>query len=78
MVWTYHASYFSFASRSTTGTTHRLGDVRVPTLVVVGDNDVVGSNHVAQAQVLAKRIPNDVPAPHGPPNWKRKTLVSEG
>ena len=22
------------------------------------DNDVVGSNHVAQAQVLAKRIPN--------------------
>jgi pimeloyl-ACP methyl ester carboxylesterase len=26
-------------------------------LVVVGDNDVVGSNHVAQAQVLAKRIP---------------------
>lgn len=40
MVWTYHASYFSFASRSTTGTTHRLGDVRVPTLVVVGDNDV--------------------------------------
>ena len=36
----------------------RLGDVTVPTLVVVGDNDVVRSNHVTQAQVLPKWIPN--------------------
>jgi pimeloyl-ACP methyl ester carboxylesterase len=38
--------------------THRLGDVAVPTLVVVGDQDVIGSNHVPQAEVLAQRIPN--------------------
>lgn len=38
--------------------THRLGDVRVPTLVVIGDRDDVGSNHVAQAEVLTRRIPN--------------------
>lgn len=37
--------------------THRLADVRVPTLVVIGDQDTVGSNHLAQAEVLAKRIP---------------------
>ena len=36
--------------------THRLGDVVVPTLVVIGDADVGGSNHVTQAQVLAERI----------------------
>ncbi len=33
-----------------------VGGVAV-TLVVIGDQDVVGSNHVAQAEVLAKRIP---------------------
>jgi pimeloyl-ACP methyl ester carboxylesterase len=37
--------------------THRLGDVRVPTLVVVGSADTGGSNHVQQAEVLAQRIP---------------------
>jgi len=36
--------------------THRLGDVRVPTLVLVGDLDTVGSNHVSQSEAL-KRIP---------------------
>jgi pimeloyl-ACP methyl ester carboxylesterase len=37
--------------------THRLGDVKAPTLVVIGDQDRVGSNHVAQSEVLHKRIP---------------------
>jgi len=37
--------------------THRLGDVKVPTLVVIGERDDIGSNHVSQADVLAKRIP---------------------
>lgn len=37
--------------------THRLADVKVPTLVVIGDRDEVGSNHVAQSEVLTKRIP---------------------
>jgi pimeloyl-ACP methyl ester carboxylesterase len=61
MVWKYHArlpEYLQLCiARHNWEATHRLGDVTVPTLVVVGDNDVVGSNHVAQAQVLAKRIP---------------------
>lgn len=62
MVWTYHAKLAEYLqlciARHNWEATHRLGDLTVPTLVVVGDNDVVGSNHVAQAQVLAKRIPN--------------------
>ena len=37
--------------------THRLGQIRVPTLVVIGDSDTVGSNHVPQSEVMAKRIP---------------------
>jgi len=37
--------------------THRLGDVRAPTLVLIGDRDDVRSNHMAQAEILAKRIP---------------------
>ena len=40
--------------------TYRLGDVAVPTLVVVGSADTGGSNHVHQAEVLAARIPNAV------------------
>jgi 3-oxoadipate enol-lactonase len=31
--------------------------VAVPTLVAIGDADTGGSNHVAQAQVMAERIP---------------------
>ena len=37
--------------------THRLSTLRVPTLVVIGDGDVVGSNHLTQSEVLASRIP---------------------
>ena len=36
--------------------THRLGDVKAPTLVLIGEADTVGSNHMAQAQVLVERI----------------------
>lgn len=36
--------------------THRLGDVRCPTLVLIGDNDSARSNHLAQAETLTKRI----------------------
>jgi len=37
--------------------THRLGDVRCPTLVVIGDGDDGRSNHLAQAEILTRRIP---------------------
>ncbi len=36
--------------------THRLGDVKAPTLVLIGEADTVGSNHIAQSQVLKERI----------------------
>jgi pimeloyl-ACP methyl ester carboxylesterase len=62
MVWSYHAKLPEYLqlciARHNWEGTHRLSDITVPTLVVVGDSDIVGSNHVAQAQVLAKRIPN--------------------
>ena len=48
------------AARQAWEATHRLGDVTVPTLVVVGSADTGGSNHVQQAEVLAARIPNAV------------------
>ncbi len=37
--------------------THRLAEVKAPTLVVIGDGDTVGSNHVPQSEVMAERIP---------------------
>jgi pimeloyl-ACP methyl ester carboxylesterase len=37
--------------------THRLGDVQAPTLVLIGEADTVGSNHIAQSKVLLDRIP---------------------
>jgi len=61
MVWSQHAKLEEYLrlviARSNWEATHRLGDVIVPTLVVVGDSDVVGANHVQQAAVLADRIP---------------------
>lgn len=38
--------------------THRLGDVRVPTLVLIGNNDKARSNHLLQAEILKHRIPS--------------------
>jgi len=37
--------------------THRLGDVKCPTLVLIGDHDSGQSNHLAQAETLTSRIP---------------------
>lgn len=37
--------------------THRLGDVLSPTLVLIGEHDTIGSNHVPQSEVLKNRIP---------------------
>jgi 3-oxoadipate enol-lactonase len=60
-VWQTHARLPEYlrlvAARQAWEATHRLGDVRVPTLVVVGSADTGGSNHVLQAEVLAQRIP---------------------
>ena len=36
---------------------HRLGDVQVPTLVLIGNNDKARSNHLLQAEGLKNRIP---------------------
>jgi pimeloyl-ACP methyl ester carboxylesterase len=62
LVWSQHAKLEEYLrlciARSNWEATHRLADVAVPTLVVVGDSDIVGSNHIQQAAVLAKRIPN--------------------
>ncbi|MGH7824705.1 MAG: alpha/beta fold hydrolase [Candidatus Binatia bacterium] len=61
LAWATHAKLPEFVhlciARHNWEGTHRLGDVQVPTLVVIGDQDTVGSNHVGQAEVLAKRIP---------------------
>lgn len=61
LAWATHAKLPEFVhiviARHNWEGTHRLGDVRVPTLVVIGDGDAGRSNHLAQAEVLAKRIP---------------------
>jgi 3-oxoadipate enol-lactonase len=61
LAWATHAKLPEFVhlciARHNFEGTHRLGDVTVPTLVVIGDADSGGANHLAQAEVLAKRIP---------------------
>lgn len=61
LAWATHAKLSEFIhliiARQNFEATHRLGDVRVPALVVIGDGDAGRSNHLAQAEVLAKRIP---------------------
>lgn len=61
LAWVTHAKLPEFVhiviARHNWEGTHRLGDVRAPTLVVIGDGDAGRSNHLAQAEVLAKRIP---------------------
>jgi 3-oxoadipate enol-lactonase len=60
LAWATHAKLSEFIhiiiARHNFEGTHRLGDVGAPTLVVIGDNDSGRSNHLAQAEVLAKRI----------------------
>jgi pimeloyl-ACP methyl ester carboxylesterase len=59
--WKLHARWPEYLrlciARHSWEATHRLGNVMVPTLVVIGDDDTVGSNHVTQAKVMAERIP---------------------
>ncbi len=61
LVWPTHATLHDYLrlciARHNWEATQHLGDVRVSTLVITGSADVVGSNHVAQSEVLAKRIP---------------------
>jgi pimeloyl-ACP methyl ester carboxylesterase len=64
LAWATHANLPEFIhlcmARHNFEGTHRLGDVKAPTLVLIGDADRSGSNHVAQSQVLADRIPGAV------------------
>jgi pimeloyl-ACP methyl ester carboxylesterase len=60
LAWATHAKLPEFIhlcmARHNFEGTHRLGDVKAPTLVLIGDADKSGSNHVAQSRVLADRI----------------------
>jgi pimeloyl-ACP methyl ester carboxylesterase len=60
LAWPHHARGEQFIrlcmTRHTWEATNRLGDVTVPTLVVIGEGDTVGRSHVPQAAVLADRI----------------------
>ncbi len=60
-LWPHHARLPEYVrlvmARQNWEATHRLGDVAVPTLIVVGSEDVGGSNHVQQGKLLAERIP---------------------
>jgi pimeloyl-ACP methyl ester carboxylesterase len=59
--WGRHAKWPEYIriciARHTWDCTHRLGEVNQPTLVVIGDHDTGGGNHMHQAQILAERIP---------------------
>lgn len=61
LAWATHAKLPEFIhlcmARHNFEGTHRLGDVKAPTLVLIGAADTVGSNHIAQSKVLAERIP---------------------
>jgi pimeloyl-ACP methyl ester carboxylesterase len=61
LAWASHAKLPEFIhlciARHNFEGTHRLGDVKAPTLVLIGEADTVGSNHIAQSKVLAERIP---------------------
>ncbi len=61
LAWATHAKLPEFihlcTARHNFEGTHRLADVRAPTLVLIGAADTIGSNHIAQSKVLAERIP---------------------
>lgn len=61
VAWKQHARWPAFLrlimARHTWEGTHRLGDISMPTLIMIGDSDDIGSNHVSQCQALADRIP---------------------
>ncbi len=59
-VWPTHAKLSEYVhliiARHSWEATHRLGDLKVPTLILIGDNDSGRSNHLAQAKSLKARI----------------------
>ncbi len=61
IAWATHAKLDPFIhlcmARHSFEGTHRLGDVQAPTLVLIGEADTIGSNHIAQSKVLLERIP---------------------
>ena len=61
LFWATHAKLPEFIhlciARHNLEGTHRLGDVKAPTLVVIGEADTVGSNHMAQSEVLGEAHP---------------------
>src|SRR4051794_10142945 len=61
LAWEQHAPIESYmalcVARHTWEATHRLGDVAVPSLVVIGDGEVVGATHVPPAANLARPHP---------------------
>lgn len=61
LAWATHAKLPEFIhlciARHNWEGTHRLGDVKAPTLVLIGEKDTIGSNHVGQSEVLRRRIP---------------------
>jgi pimeloyl-ACP methyl ester carboxylesterase len=60
--WSRHAKWPEYIricmARHNWDCTHRLGEVRQPALVAIGDHDTGGGNHMHQAKILAERIPN--------------------
>jgi len=61
LAWATHANLPEFIhlcmARHNFEGTHRLGDVKAPTLVLIGEADTAGSNHIAQSHILVDRIP---------------------
>ena len=59
-LWPHHARLPEYVrlvlARQHWEATHRLGDVAVPTLIVVGTGDTGGSDHVMQGKLMAERI----------------------
>jgi pimeloyl-ACP methyl ester carboxylesterase len=59
-VWPTHAKLSEYIhliiARHNWEATHRLGDMRCPTMILIGDNDSARSNHLAQAESLKNRI----------------------
>jgi len=59
-VWPTHAKLSEYIhliiARHNCEATHRLADLKVPTLILIGDNDSARSNHLAQAESLKSRI----------------------
>lgn len=62
LAWSQHAKWPEFLrlvmARQNWEASHRLADLGVPVLVVVGDKDTAGSNHLRQAEAMRDQIPS--------------------